>query len=297
MFSRKHPYLFFLLCTASLFTGLMVFMTIVLAAGMRSMDLAEFVDMGADRIGIIEINGVIAQSDEILQNIKEFREDDTIKAIVLRIDSPGGGVAPSQEIYREVTKTVQSKPVIASMGSVAASGGYYVAAGADKIVASPGTITGSIGVIMGYTNFEELLGKIGLVPVVIKSGKYKDIGSPARQMSDDERKLLQDFTDQVHRQFITAISEGRKMKEKEVESIADGRILTGESAKSLGLVDNLGNLEDAVDLAGKMAGIEGKITRVYPREKHLSFFRYLSGESLSRLLNRAIHPEISAQYM
>ena len=297
MFSRKHPYLFFLLCMASLFAGSMVLVSILLTIGMASDGLSEWVDLGGERIGIVEIVGVISESDEILSNIKEFREDKTIKAIVLRINSPGGGVAPSQEIFSEIRKTVSSKTVVASMGSVAASGGYYVAAAADKIVANPGTITGSIGVIMAYTNFEELLNKIGLAPVVIKSGKYKDIGSPTREMTDEEKKILQQFTDDVHQQFINAIATGRKMEKSVVESIADGRIITGETAKSLGLVDNLGNLEDALSLAGELAGIEGSITRVYPKEKHLSFFRYLVGESLAEIIGRLTSSNISAQYL
>jgi protease-4 len=297
MFSRKHPYLFFLLCIASLFTGAMIFISILFTLGMKGAGLVEWVDMGGQRIGIVEIYGVILEPDEILNHIKQFREDETIKAIVLRINSPGGGVAPSQEIYKEILKTVPIKTVVASMGSVAASGGYYVAAGANKIVANPGTITGSIGVILGYTNFQELLKKIGLTPVVIKSGKYKDIGSPTRKMSDEEKRILQQFTDEVHQQFVAAIAEGRKMEKAVVESIADGRIMTGETAKSMGLVDNLGNLEDALALAGELAGIEGKITKVYPKEKPPSFFRYLVGESLSEVMGRLTHSNISAQYL
>lgn len=297
MFSRKHPYLFFLLCIASLFAGTMIFMTLMLAMGMKSADLAEWVEIGGEKIGIVEITGVISESDEILNHIKKFREDDAIRAIVLRINSPGGGVAASQEIYREVSKTVSAKTVVASMGSVAASGGYYVAAGADKIVANPGTITGSIGVIMGFTNFQELLKKIGLTPVVIKSGKFKDIGSPTRVMTDEEEKILQQFTDQVHDQFVDAIAKGRKMDKTTVESIADGRIMTGETALSLGLVDELGNLEDALALAGKLAGIEGKITRVYPKEKHISFLRRLMGESMAEVIEKLIHSNMSVQYL
>ncbi len=272
-------------------------MSAVMAVGMKSAGLSELVDAGGTRVGIVEIVGIIAEADEIINNIKRFCDDDTIEAIVLRIDSPGGGVAPSQEIYREVSKAVEKKTVVASMGSVAASGGYYVAAGADKIMANPGTITGSIGVIMGYTNFEELLKKIGLTPVVIKSGKYKDMGSPAREMSDDERKILQDFTDQVHRQFVDAIIEGRKLDRSVVETIADGRIMTGETARTLGLVDELGNFEDAVALAGELAGIQGKITKVYPPEKRLSFIKYLAGKSFSEIKNRIINSDLSVGYV
>ena len=297
MFSRRHPYLFFMLCVASLFAGTALFISIVVGLTMKNGGFAEIVDAGGTRIGIIEISGIISEADEILNNIRQFREDDSIKAIVLRINSPGGGAAPSQEIYSEVLKTVKVKKVVASMGSIAASGGYYVAACADRIMASPGTITGSIGVIIGYTNFKELLDKIGLAPVVIKSGKYKDIGSPVREMSDEEKKIIQDFTVQVHDQFISAIAEGRKLKRSAVETMADGRIMTGETAKNLGLIDELGNFEDAVALAGKLAGIEGKITKVYPKEKHLSFFKFLTGESPREIINRAINSDIFAGYL
>ncbi len=297
MLSRRHPYLFFLLCMASLFAGSMALISIVMALGMKGAGLEDLVERGGNRVGIVEINGVISESDEILESLRCFREDDSIKAIILRINSPGGGVAASQEIYREVSKTVGTKKVVASMGSVAASGGYYIAACADKIVASPGTITGSIGVIMGYTTFEELLKKIGLVPVVVKSGKYKDIGSPAREMTAEERNLLQEFTDQVHRQFIQAILDGRKIERSVLESIADGRIMTGQTAKTLGLIDELGNFEDAVGIAGELAGIKGKITKVYPLEKRFTFLKYLAEESLSEIKNRLMNPEISGGYV
>jgi protease IV len=297
MFSRRHPYLFFLLCMASLFAGSIALISIVMALGMKGAGFEELVERGGNRVGIVEINGVISESDDILENIKRFRDDDTIKAIILRINSPGGGVAASQEIYREVSKTVRTKKVVASMGSVAASGGYYIAACADKIVASPGTITGSIGVIMGYTTFEELLKKIGLTPVVVKSGKYKDIGSPVREMTAEERTLLQEFSDQVHRQFIQAILDGRKIKRSVLEPIADGRIMTGQTAKALGLIDELGNFEDAVGIAGELAGIKGKITKVYPLEKRFTFMKYLAEESLSEIKNRLMNPELSGGYV
>ncbi|MFO7964566.1 MAG: signal peptide peptidase SppA [Desulfobacterales bacterium] len=297
MFSRRHPYLFFLLCVLSLIMTGMVIISLVIAAGIRRAGMAEWVDGGGQRVGIIEIEGVITDAGDILENIQRFRDDDTIKAIVMRIESPGGGVASSQEIYREIIKTVEKKTVVASLGSVAASGGYYVAAGADKIMANPGTITGSIGVIIGYTNFEALLDKIGLRPVVIKSGKYKDIGSPVREMSAEEKEILQQFIDQVHRQFIDAVIEGRGLERTVVEPLADGRIMTGETARRLELIDRLGNFEDAVALAGELAGIEGRITKVYPPEKRLSFMKYLAGESLNHLKDKMIHSDFSAGYL
>jgi protease-4 len=220
------------------------------------------------KIAVVEIRGVIAQSSGIIEEIHQHQEDDGVKAIVLRIDSPGGGVGPSQEIYREVLKTRKKKKVITSMGSVAASGGYYIASASDLIVANPGTITGSIGVVMQFTNFEDLMKKIGIKGVVLKSGEYKDAGSPFRPMTPEERKLLQGVIDNVQQQFVQAVAEGRRLDKTKVMEIADGRILTGEQAKQLGLVDQIGNLQDAIETAAKMVGIEGKPQVVYPKKKY-----------------------------
>ncbi len=250
-----------------------------------------------EKVGIIEVNGVIADAKNVIQNLKHFREDNSIKAIVIRIDSPGGAVGPSQEIFREIRKTLNKKRVIASMGAIAASGGYYVAAGTDGIVANPGTITGSIGVIMGFTNYQELLQKIGLVPIVVKSGEFKDIGSPVREMTVKEETILEDFAKKIHRQFIMDIVEGRKMDQDKVESLADGRIFTGEESKDLGLVDRLGNLEDAIEWAGRLGGIKGKISAVYAREKKFSLLKYLSELSQTEFSNRILQPFLSAEYI
>ncbi len=237
-------------------------------------------DFGGDKVGVIEITGTIEGSQEIVEQIKTFRENEDIKAIVIRIDSPGGGVGPSQEIYRELRKTTPEKKVIISMGSLAASGGYYVAAAGDGIVANPGTITGSIGVIMGFTNFETLMQKIGLTPVVIKSGEFKDIGSPMRPMTEREKALLEKMIKDIRRQFVDAIAEGRKMEKSQVEAIADGRIITGEEAQALGLVDRLGNFQDAVQWAGELAGLQEPIETVYPEKERLPFVRYLMQSAL-----------------
>jgi len=222
-----------------------------------------------DKIAVIEVRGLITQSQGVIEELHRYTEDEGVKAIILRIDSPGGGVGPSQEIYREVLKikSNQKKKVITSMGSVAASGGYYIASASDLIVANPGTITGSIGVLMEFTNIEELFKKIGVKGVVLKSGEHKDIGSPFREMTPEEKKLMQSVIDNVHQQFIQAVADGRKMDHSKVAQVADGRILTGEQAKQLGLVDQLGNLQDAIDTAAKMVGIEGKPLVLYPKRK------------------------------
>lgn len=220
-----------------------------------------------DKIAVVEIRGVITQSSGVIEELQQFEEDEGVKAIILRIDSPGGGVGPSQEIHREVIKIKSKKRVITSMGSVAASGGYYIACASDLIVANPGTITGSIGVLMEFTSFEELLKKIGIKGVVVKSGEHKDIGSPFREMTPEEKRILQSVIDNVHQQFIQAVAEGRKLDRDKVAQVADGRILTGEQAKQLGLIDQIGNLQDAIATAAKMVGIEGKPVILYPKRK------------------------------
>jgi len=291
MFTRRHPYLFFLLTSFSIFTVL-----VLGCLGLVAWIGPGGSDFSGEAVGVVEIEGAIADARQSIDQIRKFREDDDIKAIVVRINSPGGAVGPSQEIYREIRKTVNTKKVVASMGAVAASGGYYVACAADGIVANPGTITGSIGVIMGYTNFRQLLEKIGMVPVVIKSGPYKDTGSPTREMRDDEREILQAVTDGIHQQFVTAVAEGRNMDRDKVAAAADGRIFTGEKAKAEGLVDRLGNFQDALAWAGELGGIDGPVVPVYARDKELSLLRYLMTTSLPDWFSKLIHPGIYAEY-
>jgi protease IV len=292
MFSRRHPYLFFILIFSTVVAAAMILMTLLVTLGTRDTDF-EF----GEKVGVIEINGVITDSKNVLNHLKRFREDRAIKAIVVRVDSPGGAVGPSQEIFRGIRKTSATKKVVVSMGTIATSGGYYIAAGADGIVANPGTITGSIGVIMGFTNYEELLHKIGLVPIVVKSGQYKDIGSPVRKMKPEEKKILRDFAKKIHRQFIKDIVDGRKMDMEKVESLADGRIFTGQESKKLGLVDRLGNLEDAIEWAGQLGGIKGKIATVYAKEKKFSLLKYFTDSSAGTLLTRVLEPKLSADYI
>jgi len=298
VFSRRHPYLFSLLVLSAIAAAAAVFISVAIFIFFnRSADSGLATEPGGEKVGIVELKGVITESRETLQLLKRFREDEAIRAIVLRIDSPGGVIGPAQEIYREVRKTVEKKAVVASMGAIAASGGYYVASAADGIMANPGTITGSIGVIITYTNFRELLDRIGLQPVVIKSGPYKDAGSPTRSMSAAEKDLLQHFVDQTHRQFVRAIAEKRGMPLKDVEKIADGRIFTGEEAQTLGFVDRMGNLEDAVQWAGRLAGITGPISTVYKRKEKFSLLRYLTETVLSGLKERSLSNALSGSYL
>ncbi len=264
--------------------GLLIFFFGILSligrySGGRSSRLAF-----GEKIAIVDVKGVIAQSSGIIEELQQYVDDKEIKAIILRIDSPGGGVGPAQEIYREVMRIKPKKKVVTSMGSVAASGGYYIASASDLIVANPGTITGSIGVIMQFSNLEELLKKIGIKGVVLKSGEHKDIGSPFREMTPEEKKIMQEVLDNVHQQFIQAVADGRKLDRAKVAEIADGRILTGEQAKNLGLVDQMGNLQDAIDITAKMVGISGRPNVIHPK-KRLSIWELLMRDMASAIID------------
>ena len=239
---------------------LLFFILVLLAlVGISSITSKWIAKQGAEnRIGVVDIAGLISDSQHIVNQIKKFGQDKRIRGIVLRIDSPGGSVGPSQEIYDEVLKTRKGgKTIYASMGTLAASGGYYIASAAEKIFANPGTLTGSIGVIMAFSNAKGLMEKIGLQPEIIKAGKYKDIGSPARAMTQKEKNLLQNVVTDVHQQFIEAVASGRDISITEVTKIADGRILTGRQAHHLNLVDHLGGLQVSIDQLANKVGIIG----------------------------------------
>lgn len=212
-----------------------------------------------DRIKVINLSGMIMDSDEksvfsiaettssTIKKLRKAGKDPKIKAVLIRINSPGGTVATSQELNQAVTKLKEKKPVFTSMGDICASGGYYVACATDKIYANPGTLTGSIGVILSGMNFKGLADKLGVQPQVVKSGLFKDIASPYRPMTDEERKILQGLIDDSYDQFVNAVATGRKMKVDDVKKIADGRIYSGRQAKKNGLVDELGSYQDALD--------------------------------------------------
>ena len=278
MFSRRHPFLYYSIIMSSIF-AVLILGTAVIFSISSSVLTKNILSKNFDskgNVGIIEISGVITSSRKTLKEIKEFREDESIKAIVVRINSPGGGIGPSQEIYAEIMRTRDEKPIIASLGSVAASGGYYIASATKKIIANPGTITGSIGVIVEYTNIQEVLKKIGLSAVVIKSGKFKDIGSPVRDITDTEREFLQSVVDELHMQFVNHAAEGRGIDPQIIAKLADGRIYTGQKAMELSLIDQLGNFEDSLILAGSIAGIQGDIVPVYPKQDKISLLKELT---------------------
>ena len=292
---KKHPILiaFLILIVICAVFFLMVF------ALSRFGDQYTYV-WGGDKIGVIEIEGTIFQAEPVIEKIIKFRKSKSVKAIILRINSPGGAVAPSQEIYQEVKKTCKEKTVVVSVESVAASGGYYIACAADEIIANPGTLVGSIGVILQIENIEELLKKIGLSRKVIKSGKYKDIGSMTRKMTAEEEAMLQEFSDDIYGQFIDAVVEGRNIKREEVLKLADGRIFSGEQAIKLGLIDKLGNLQDAISITGEMVGIKGEPRTIYPKKKKPSIFDFIfeeSSKSIIRIIEKMVHDKLSVYYL
>ena len=221
-----------------------------------------------EKIAVVELKGVIGSSDDMVRQLKKYRGNRSIRAIVLRIDSPGGGVVPSQEMYEELRATRDAgKPVVVSMGSLAASGGYYVACGASRLVANRGTLTGSIGVISEFLTYGDALRKLGIDMRTIKSGRLKDSGNPMRKMTEEEARYFQQLMDDVHRQFIGVVEEERHLDHKQAVALSDGRVFTGEEAVHLGLVDTLGTYEDAIKIAADMAGISGEPSIVKERRR------------------------------
>jgi protease-4 len=227
-----------------------------------------------EKIGVVEIEGAIMDSKNAMDDIVRFRDDESIKGVIVRINSPGGGAAASQEIHREVKKLRGKKKVFVSMASVCASGGYYIATAGEKIYASPSTITGSIGVIMQQTVVEDLMKKIGIQENTIKSGELKDAGTPFRKMREDEKRYLNDVLKDIHEQFIRDVAEGRKMPVDAVRKLSDGRIFTGIQAKNTGLIDAIGTFYDAVDALKVSLNMVGKPVLVYGK-KPFSIIRWL----------------------
>lgn len=249
-----------------------------------------------DKVAIIEIKGTITDSEEIIAQIHQHRDNSGVKALVLRIDSPGGSVAPVQEIFGELKKINQ--PIVASMGSTAASGGYYLACAAEQIYANPGTLTGSIGVVMQFIKLKDLYQKIGIEYQVIKSGEHKDIGNPQREMTQEERDLLQATIDDVRLQFIEAILQSRKdlISQEEIESLADGRIFSGQQAFRHKLVDHLGNLPDAILAAGRLANITGQPKTTQIKQKPSLLEQLLDIRGLLGLSTLQMTPSVSLRY-
>jgi len=257
-----------------------LFFLVIILIGLTGISVVEegtsFYNLG-QKVAIIEIYGTISGSNEVIRQLKKYSKDSSIPAIVLDIDSPGGAVVPSQEIYEEVLKARKAgKKVVASLRSLGASGGYYVACSADTIVANPGTLTGSIGVIFEFPVVQELFKKIGVRFEVVKRGELKEVGTSFRPMTQEERDLLQSVIDDTYNQFVDAVKEGRGLEREKILELADGRVFTGRQAKELGLVDELGDIEDAIKIAGKMGDITGVPRTIRERPKKVSVFDILT---------------------
>lgn len=246
---------------------------------------AKNISFGEKPVAVVLIQGPIYESLPTLKELQNLKNDSTVKAIVVRVDSPGGAVGPSQEIFRELTKIKKTKKVVVSMGTVAASGGYYISSAADQIVASPGTITGSIGVIMELVGLQKLAEKIYLDPRTIKSGKFKDAGNPFKELTEVDKAYLQNISDDMYKQFVTDVAQNRNIPVDKMFQLAEGKVYTGKQAKDVGLVDQLGNIYDAIDVAKELAGLPAKAGVSWPREKS-AFEKFLEGEAKTNLIEK-----------
>jgi protease-4 len=262
--------------TLGLWAGVLILFLVVLAGVLRGPEggAAGF----GPRVAVVELEGLIVDVEDVLKDLRSHRDNPTIRAVVVRINSPGGVVGPTQEIHDALQRLRQAgKPVVASLGAVAASGGYYVAVGADRIYANPGTLTGSIGVLMQMANLQSLMKKVGVEYVVVKAGQFKDMGNFSRPMTVEERRVLQALLDDVHAQFIQAVATGRRLDRTDVRRFADGRVFSGAQAKALGMLDELGSLEEAINGAARMAGLDVPPRVLLPRRR-LSVFDLLRNQ-------------------
>jgi len=297
-FRQKHPILLGLFILTGIFFlflgGVSLLISSLLSNGSKTDIFAK-----KEGVGIVELKGLIVSSEQVLKHLTEFRNNPNVKSIVLRIESPGGAVGASQEIYKEVMRTNEVKPIVASMGSMGASGGYYAALGAENIIANPGTMTGSIGVIVKFPNLEGFFEKIGYKSEVIKSGPLKDVGASNRPMSEEERKLMQDLIDNVYGQFVRDIALARGMDEETVQGLADGRVYTGEQALEVGLIDSLGNFTDAITAAAEMGGLDVRDPQlIYPKvDRKFSLFNLLTNAEQSLVDNfTPLYPILSYEW-
>ncbi len=273
-FSQRHPFLFTL--------GI-VLTAMILVIGIMAVFQFKVKKwfISKNRIGVVNIQGTISTSREIVKWIDKLKRDDSIKGIILRINSPGGSVAASQEIYQAVREASLVKPVVASMGDIAASGGYYVACGATKIVANPGTLTGSIGVIAKLPNIKKLLEKLGIKSETITSGKFKATGSLTKELTEEEREYIQSLVNDLHQQFVEAVAKGRHLPIEKVKTIANGKVYTGRQAKLLGLVDILGGFDTALREVKKMCKIKGEVSLVEGPKRETSLLKLLLKNKLN----------------
>ena len=258
-------------------------------------DDAPELSFAAEKVAVVPIEGEILDARETLDLLHKYGRSQTVKAVVVRINSPGGAIAPSQEIYSAIKQLrAKGKPVVASLDSVAASGGYYIASACDPIIANSGTITGSIGVILQWFDMKELVSWAKLKPNTITSGELKDAGSPFRELTEAERQYFQGIVTQLHAQFVRDVAEGRKnkLKPEDVAKVADGRIFTGEQALGLKLVDRIGTIDDAVRAAGQAGGIEGEPARIWPRRREGSLLGLLTEDGASAVMERIVNRRV-----
>lgn len=277
-------------------------LAIALVAVMLTFSADDAADLAfSDRIQVVDVDGELVESRAILDQLKRYEDSNSVKAILLNIDSPGGGVAVSQEIYTEIRRLRDKKDkiVVAYLSSTGASGAYYVACAANKIVANPGTIVGSIGVIAEWVNYADLMEWAKLKDVVFKTGEFKDTGSPSRALTENEKKYFQGLIDDMYVQFLEAVASGRKLDLQEVRSLADGRVFTGRDAKGRKLVDEIGNFQDAVDLTAKLAGISGKPRLIRLSRRRVTLLDVLTTD-LSRFVpfnGQSMKSQIKFQYI
>ena len=253
------------------------------------------------QIQVVDVDGELVESRSILDQLKRYEDSNSVKAILLNIDSPGGGVAVSQEIWAEIKRLREKndKIVVAYLSSTGASGAYYIASAANKIVANPGTIVGSIGVIAEWVNYADLMEWAKLKSIVFKTGEFKDTGSGTRALTENEKKYFQGLIDDMYVQFVEAVATGRKLELQEVRSLADGRVFTGRDAKARKLIDDMGNFQDAVDLTAKLAGISGKPRLIRLNRQRVTLFDVLTSD-LSRLApfnGQSMKSQIKFQYL
>jgi protease-4 len=255
----------------------------------------------SDRVQVVDVEGELVESRLILEQLKRYEDSNSVKAILLNVDSPGGGVAVSQEIYAEIKRLREKKDkiVVAYLSSTGASGAYYISCAANKIVANPGTIVGSIGVIAEWVSYADLLEWAKLKNIVFKTGEFKDTGSPTRAITENERKYFQGLIDDMYVQFVEAVAAGRKLDLQEVRAMADGRVFTGRAAKERKLIDETGNFQDAVDLTAKLAGISGKPRLIRSVRQRVTLLDVLTTD-LSRLVpfnGQSMKSQIKFQYL
>ena len=297
---KKSRLWLWILVGATAFFVLLLSVFALVGLAMRGSHGGEFAGFG-DKIGVIDVEGVILDPRTVVKQLREFRRDDSIRAIILHVNTPGGGAAASQEIYSEVRRIrdEKKKKIVASIETVGASGGYYISSATEKIYADPASIVGSIGVISQWVNYEDLLKWAKLKDVTFKAGALKDTGNPARPMTPEEKAYFQSLINDMHGQFISAVAEGRKLKMDDVKKLADGRVWTGQQALPLKLVDQIGDFRVAVEETAKAVGIKGEPTIVRPEKERHSLWDAMFGDASDLLPNpgRLLQQNVGFYYL